>query len=180
MMENLMNNKILITYATTYGATKEIASRIGDVLSQAGLHVDVMPVDQVRDVTAYPAVILGSGVYIGQWNKAAASFLKANEKALTGRCVWLFSSGPTGEGDPVDLLQGWHLPSSLQPVAERINPRGITVFHGYINPQKISFSQKFIIKNMLKKPFGDFRDWKMIDGWARTIATELELTQIVQ
>ena len=91
-----MISKILVTYATQYGATAEIAEKIGAVLRRAGLQADIVPVDSTRNLNDYQAVILGSGVYIGQWNKKAAAFLKANEKSLAQRPVWLFSSGPTG------------------------------------------------------------------------------------
>ena len=92
-----MDRKILVTYASKYGATQEIAEKIADVLRTAGLPVDIFPVNTVRDITAYQAVILGSGVYIGQWNNEAAAFFRANEKNLANRPVWLFSSGPRGE-----------------------------------------------------------------------------------
>lgn len=88
-----MDSKVLVTYASQYGATQEIAEKIGAVLRQAGLQADVISVDRVRDLTPYLAVILGSSVYIGQWNKKAAEFLKANEKSLSDRRVWLFPAG---------------------------------------------------------------------------------------
>ncbi len=169
-----MDNKVLVTYASKYGATQEIAEKIGGRLSQAGLQIDVMPVDGVRDLNSYKAVILGSAVYIGKWHKAGASFLQANEKALAGRPVWLFSSGPTGEGDPVALVEGLRLPADLQPIAERIQPRDVAVFHGYINPEKLNFMEKMAIKNIVKKPFGDFRDWEMIAAWADGVADALK------
>src|SRR5689334_10955807 len=132
-----MNKNILVTYASKYGATKEIAQKIGEVLCQTGLQVDVFPVDGTLDITPYKAIILGSAIYIGKWQQEAVEFLKANEKILASRQVWLFSSGPTGEGDPVELVEGVHLPAALQPVADRIQPRDIAVFHGYVNPDKI-------------------------------------------
>ena len=168
-----MDKKILVTYASKNGATHEIAERIGDVLRQAGLQADVFPVDGVRDLTPYQAVILGSAVYIGNWPKEAAAFLQTNEKILANRPVWLFSSGPTGEGDPVELLNGWRLPAALQPAADRIRPRDIAIFHGYINPDTVNILQKWVIKAM-KKPFGDFRDWDAIVTWATTIAEALK------
>jgi menaquinone-dependent protoporphyrinogen oxidase len=169
-----MNTKVLVTYASKYGSTQEIAEKIGSELCQAGLQADVIPVNGVRDLTPYQAVILGSGVYIGHWNKEAAAFLQNNEKALAERLVWLFSSGPTGEGDPVELLEGWRLPAALLPVADRIQPRDTAVFHGYINPEKLNFIQKWVLKSIVKKPFGDFRNWDMINRWTRTVSSCLK------
>jgi len=160
-----MVKNILVAYASKYGATAEIAEKIGEVLRQAGLQADVLPVDGIRDLNAYQAVILGSAVYIGKWQKEAEAFLKINEKILADRPVWLFSSGPTETGDPVELLNGWRLPATLQPVVDRIQPCDIAVFHGCTNPDKLNFIQKWVIKSILKKPLGDFRDWEMIVTW---------------
>ena len=169
-----MDNNALVTYASKYGATKEIAQKIGEVLHQAGLQVHVFPVDGTLDITPYKAIILGSAVYVGKWQKEAVEFLKANEKLLARRPVWLFSSGPTGEGDPVELVEGQRLPAALKLVVDRIQPRDIAVFHGFINPDKINFIEKWSIKSLVKKPFGDFRNWYAIVTWATSIAETLK------
>jgi menaquinone-dependent protoporphyrinogen oxidase len=141
------------------------------------VQVDVLPVKAVRDLNSYKAVILGSAVYIGKWHKEAVEFLQAHEKTLADRPVWLFSSGPTGEGDPVELVDGKRLPDALQPVADRIHPRDIAVFHGNINPEKINAIEKWAIKSLVKKPFGDFRDWDSIVSWSTSIAVALKNTE---
>jgi menaquinone-dependent protoporphyrinogen oxidase len=170
--EDDMEKQVLVAYATKYGATAEIAERIGEVLQQEGLQADVLPADRVIDLPAYQAVVLGSAVYIGRWRKEAARFLKANEQTLAGQSVWLFSSGPTGEGDPVELTQGWRFPRALQPIADRIQPRDIAVFHGAADVNKLNFIEKWMLNNV-KAPVGDFRDWEAIDAWATAIAAEL-------
>ncbi len=167
-----MDIRVLVTYATKYGATAEIADKIGQVLRQAGLQADVLPTDRVGDLTHYQAVVLGSAVYIGQWQKKAATFLRANEKALAERPVWLFSSGPTGQGDPIQLLKGWRLPPALQPIADRIHTRDIAVFHGAVDPKKLNLIEKWMIKNV-QAPQGDFRDWDSINAWASAISNAL-------
>lgn len=168
-----MNTQVLVTYATRYGSTAEIAEKIGQVLRQADLHTDVLPVDRVSNLSSYKAVIFGSTVYMGGWRKEAAKFLKVNEKVLAEQLVWLFSSGPTGEGNPVELTEGWHFPKALQPIADRIQPRDIAVFHGAIHKQNLNFIEKWMLNNV-KAPLGDFRDWDAITSWASTIADVLK------
>ena len=61
-----MEKKILVAYASKYGATAEIAEKISTVLNEAGLSTSVSSVKEVRGLASYDAVILGSAVYIGQ------------------------------------------------------------------------------------------------------------------
>lgn len=165
-----MDKNILVTYASKYGATKEIAEKIGELLLQNGEQVDVLPVGKVKDTTRYQVVILGSAIYVGKWPKEAVQFLQANEKSLADRSFWLFSSGPTGAGDPIELVDGKRVPAGLQETIDRIQPRDITVFHGNINMEKVNAMEKWAIKSVVKKPFGDFRDWNSITAWTTAIA----------
>jgi menaquinone-dependent protoporphyrinogen oxidase len=168
-----VNDQILVAYATKHGATAEIAEKIGQVLREVGLETDVLPADRAGDLTPYRAVVLGSAVYAGRWRKEATTFLEANETALAERPVWLFSSGPTGEGDALELLKGWRLPEAQQPMADRIQPRDIAVFHGALDTEKLNLAEKLIVKGV-KAPVGDFRDWDAITSWAEAIADDLK------
>ncbi|MBN2257700.1 MAG: flavodoxin domain-containing protein [Anaerolineaceae bacterium] len=167
-----MGNKVLVAFASKYGNTAEIAERIGLVLREAGLQTDVLPASRVKKSTDYKAIVLGSAVYIGMWRKEAASFLKTNEMDLIQKPVWLFSSGPTGEGDLEMLLQGWKFPSSLQPFADRIQPRSIAVFSGAVDMQKLNGLEKWMMSRV-QADEGDFRDWEIIVSWAKGIADEI-------
>ncbi len=167
-----MNKRILVTYASKYGSTREISERIAEVLRQSGTQVDVLPVTDITGLDSYQAVILGSAVYIGKWMKSAGEFLTRYTEALSERPVWIFSSGPTGEGDAIALLDGWRLPTDQQPVVDRIGPRGVAVFHGNIDAGRLNWIEKTSVK-ALKKPFGDFRDWSAITAWANSIAEAL-------
>lgn len=168
-----MSDKVLVTYASKHGATAEIGAKIAGILKQEGLDVDVMPVKKVGDVSSYRAVVLGSAAYIGQWRKEAVMLLATQEKQLSEMPTWLFYSGPAGEGDPVELLNGRIFPDKLKPVIDRIKPKDTAVFGGDVRPEKFGFFEKRIIR-MVKSAEGDFRDWDAITGWAKGIAVELK------
>ena len=164
---------VLVAYASKYGATQEIAEKIGQTLRTTGLEVAITTADQANDPDGYDAVILGSAVYAGMWRKEAIQFLERYETSLSAKPTWIFSSGPTDEGNPVELLEGWRFPEAQQPIADRIQPRDITVFHGSLEPSKLNFAERTIIKG-IKAPTGDFRDWESIQSWAEGIAGELQ------
>jgi menaquinone-dependent protoporphyrinogen oxidase len=167
-----MSTRILVAHGSKHGATAEIAEAIGAVIREAGLEVDVLRAGAVKDLTPYAAVVLGSALYVGKWQGEAVKFLEAQEAELAQRPVWIFSSGPTGEGDPVELLNGQRLPEAQEPVAERIGPRDVAVFHGSIDRGKLNFIERQMIK-MVKAAVGDFRDWDAIRAWAAGVASAL-------
>jgi menaquinone-dependent protoporphyrinogen oxidase len=165
--------KLLVTYASKYGSTAEIAEVIGKELRKREYEVEVKPVDQVGSLAGYDGFVIGSAVYAGSWMKAAAKFLRSNQELLAGRPVWLFSSGPTGEGDPNEIMDGWNFPENLTKVRETIKPKEVILFHGQLDLDKLNFAEKMIIKSV-KATVGDFRDWLVIRGWARSIDLELK------
>lgn len=105
-----MDDKVLVVYASKYGSTAEIAEAIARRIKDLGIDVDVKTALEVERLNGYQGVVLGSAVYAGQWRKEAASFLEDQQEELSTRKVWLFSSGPTGDGDPVELMNGWSFP----------------------------------------------------------------------
>jgi menaquinone-dependent protoporphyrinogen oxidase len=165
--------KVLVAYASKYGATAEIAEKIGQVLRESGSQVDVSPVKAIKNLKSYDAVILGSAAYMFRWRSDAVSFLKKNQKLLAERPIWLFYSGPLGKGDALELVKGQRFPKPLKPVIDHIKPRDTAVFHGFINMDKLNFFERFAFK---KSPAmqGDFRDWDAIISWAKSIAAELK------
>jgi menaquinone-dependent protoporphyrinogen oxidase len=167
--------KVLVAYGTKYGATAEIAEKIGEVLRKQGLEADITPAKRAGSPVEYAAAVIGSAVYIGGWRKEVSGYLKANESLLASRPVWIFSSGPTGEGDAVELMSGWTVPKGLKPVIDRIKPRDIAVFHGLVDLSRLKSLDKWMI-NRVKSPIGDFRNWEAIGAWAEGIATTLKKT----
>ena len=168
-----MGGKVLLAYATRSGSTAEIAERIKEILVLRGLAVDLKPVSNVDSLDQYRAVILGSAVYYGRWRKEAVKFLTAQEETLKNKEVWFFSSGPAGEGDPVELLDGWTFPPLQAEIADLIQPKGTAVFHGVMDPSRLNIFERWLLKRM-EAPMGDFRDWDLITSWAEEIAAGLD------
>jgi menaquinone-dependent protoporphyrinogen oxidase len=100
--------KVLVSAASKYGATSEIAQAIADALAGKGLEVTVVPPAQAGGIEQFDAVVLGSAVYMGKWMKPARELAQRQAAALASRPVWLFSGGPVGEpakpaDNPVDV-----------------------------------------------------------------------------
>lgn len=167
-----MNKKVLIAYASKHGSTAEIAKKIEENLNHAGFECTTTPVNQVKDLSGFQAIILGTGLYMGQWQKEAVQFVKRNMAPLADQKVWIFTSGPTGEGDPMKLVNGRLYPEGLRDTIEGIKPKEITVFHGSIALSKLNGFEKWII-NKVKAAIGDFRNWQSISIWADGIANSL-------
>jgi len=164
--------KILIAYATKHQSTAEIASKIAEEVGTKKLDIDLMPVGTVINPQKYDAFIIGSAVYMGQWMNSAADFLITYEKLLTERPTWLFSSGPTGEGDPTKLLKGFTFPAVLTDLAQRISPEDIVLFHGKLTTDDIGWGERIIIKTV-RAPIGDYRNWDTIAEWGKSIQSSL-------
>ncbi len=168
-----MADKVLVAYSSKHGSTAEIAEKIGNVLKEAGLEADVKDVKQAGDPSGYRAVVLGSAAYVGQWRGDAVKYLKKYSSGLSGMPVWLFMSGPTGKGDPRELLKGVLYPPGMQPVIDAVKPREVIAFHGDSSAERFGGWEKWILKRV-GSDAADFRDWDMITAWARKIAGELK------
>ncbi|MBN2238914.1 MAG: flavodoxin domain-containing protein [Dehalococcoidales bacterium] len=168
-----MADKVLVLYGTKYGATKEIAEKIGEVIKQEGLEVDVRNGKKIGNAQNYNAFVIGSAVYAGFWRKEIVRFIRNYADILEDRPTWIFSSGPTGDKEAEETLEEWPYPPKLKPVMERIKPEDITMFHGAAFPEKLNILHKFMLK-MVKAPTGDYRKWDDIEAWAKEIAGQLK------
>jgi menaquinone-dependent protoporphyrinogen oxidase len=162
--------RVLVTAASRHGATIEIARAIARTLVARGLPVLVERIEEVHDVEAYDAVVLGSGVYYGRWLEAAEQFATRHAQTLVGRLVWLFSSGPLG--DPDHLLPEGHT-ADITAVRNMTRPVEHRTFAGKLEKARLSFGERAAAA-ALGAPDGDFRNWSAIEAFASSIADELQ------
>ena len=71
-----MSDKILVTYASRSGSTAGVAEAIASTLSEQGIPVDVYPMNEVQDISAYGAVIAGSAIQVDKWLPEARQFVE--------------------------------------------------------------------------------------------------------
>lgn len=158
---------ILIAFATRHGATHEIAETLKETFVNRGLSAETKPVQDVRSLDGYDAVIIGSAVYMGRWMKAARSFVDEHRGDLAGKDVWLFSSGPVGE--PADAADE---PFGIDEVVSVAHAHAHRIFAGKIDRSELGLAERAVIR-MVKAPDGDYRDWDAIRGWAHEIADRM-------
>jgi menaquinone-dependent protoporphyrinogen oxidase len=159
---------VLVAYASKHGSTEGIARAIAERLSEAGIDVMARSVTEVPDAPDVEAVVLGSAVYAGSWRKEATAWAQRNAAALSGRPVWLFSSGPLG----VEVDDAEQQPRELDELTTLLHPKEHRVFFGALDKAELGFAERMMVK-AVKAPEGDFRDWDAIHGWADEIAATL-------
>jgi menaquinone-dependent protoporphyrinogen oxidase len=158
---------VLVAVASKHRSTLEIAQSLGRAIADHGIPTDVLPAGEVDDVVPYEAVVLGSGVYAGNWLAPARDLVARCATHLQDRPVWLFSSGPMGDpplppGDP----------AGVAPLIELLRPRGHRVFAGRLDRRDLGLGEKLIFR-AVRAPYGDFRDWHAVASWAAEIAVAL-------
>ena len=177
-----MSASILVTYATRYGSTQEVAEAIAATLREAGLDVDFQPVRKVRSLEKYRAVVLGAPLYIGRWHKEAHRFLSQHQAALTQQPVAIFAIGPLQDEEKQWRDVRAQLDKELAKYPW-LSPVAVEVFGGKYDPAKLRFPDTLIANApaspLYQMPASDVRDWTAIRTWASELAPKLEpgLTQ---
>jgi menaquinone-dependent protoporphyrinogen oxidase len=166
--------RVLVAAASRYGSTVGIAEAIGRSLENAGLEVDVQPIDEAGRLTGYDALVLGSGVYAGRWLRSARRFVESHADEIAARPTWLFSSGPIGSPPKPEADAA----VSLDEIIVRTRAQGHRVFAGKLEKSRLRFADRAVI-TAVRSAEGDFRDWDAISAWAREIAGVLTPTKAV-
>ena len=163
--------KVLVAHATKYGSTREVADVVARHLRDHDLEVDVRPADEVRDLSAYSAVVIGGALYFFRLRRQARAFLSRNRKALAQLPVAVFGMGPLEDSaEQFDGARG-QLDRGLRQHAW-LTPVSVAVFGGRLQPSVLRFPDNNpAMRNM---PAVDLRDWDSITAWADSLPDAFE------
>jgi menaquinone-dependent protoporphyrinogen oxidase len=160
-----MSAKILIAYATRAGSTAEIAQAMGKAMTARGAIVDVKPIAQVADIAAYQLIVLGSVVHAGRLMPEVMRFVRAHKAELVARPVAAFTVCLAAKSpDSAATCRAY-----LDPLRKELTLADEAFFAGKMDYERVGFIARFIVKNLVKAPEGDFRDWAAIGKWAENV-----------
>ncbi len=166
-----MSNTILVTYASRAGSTAGVAEAIGKTLSESGAQVEVRPMQDVKDLAPYRAVVAGSAIQAGEWLPEAMQFMRAHQAALAQKPFAAFTVCMTMAMKNAQyrrVVVDW-----LAPVRALVKPMSEGYFAGVLDISKVpSFRKRLSFR--LSVLFGvwtegDHRDWNAIRAWAAAL-----------
>ena len=170
-----MNTKsVLVAYATRYGSTQEAAEIVADALRQAGLRVDLQPMQEVKSLEHYDAIVLGAAIYNTKWHSDAHEFLSQHEEILKQRPVAIFSLGPTTRNPAAKKQSLSQLNKDLGKYPW-LKPVTFEMFVGRYDLSKLglgSFGRLI--------PLSDQRDPNAVRAWANTLPAQLERAELLR
>jgi menaquinone-dependent protoporphyrinogen oxidase len=164
-------DEILIAYATKHGSTHEVAETIAAHLAEAGVETHTLPMNRVRSLDEYRAVVLGAPLYMGRWHGDARAFLRRFADELTSRPLAIFALGPTKDEPEQWTGARKQLYESLARFPG-VEPVSVGLFGGAIVPETLHFPFSHI-------PAGDLRDWSAIEEWTARLPDALGLHALV-
>lgn len=165
--------RFLLTYATRYGSTREVAEAIARALREAGEEVDVRPAGEVTELEGYHVVIVGSPLYLGGWLPDATGFLRAHREHLARMPVAIFSvCGSLTEDTSEQRAYAMGLLQRVRRKVPEISPVEVGLFGGVVQRRRLRLGDRIFVWAS-HTPDGDWRDWGAIRSWAERVRTRL-------
>lgn len=168
-----MSDTILVTYATRYGSTREVAETVAEVLTTAAIDVRLESVGDVgdADVGGCAAVVVGTPFYLGSPLKEVTAFLERHEATLRQKPVALFALGPVRADD--DLAAARAQLDGMTAKHPWLKPVAATMFVGKYDPTHLRLRDRLVTlppaSPLHAVEAHDDRDWESIRAWAAAL-----------
>lgn len=163
-----MSTSVLVSYATHYGSTHEVAEVITKTLLEGGLAVDLQLLRDVRTLDGYDVIVIGAPLFMFRWHKDALRFLKRYQNQLLKRQVAVFVLGPVHEPhDEQEWQDSWSQINKELAKYPWFIPVSLEMFGGKYDPEMLGFPIKLFAG---EAPPSDLRDWIAIRTWTNDLA----------
>jgi menaquinone-dependent protoporphyrinogen oxidase len=167
-----MNTKsILLAYATRFGSTQEVAETIAALLRESDLEVDIRPMQEVKKLDGYDAVVLGAAIYNARWHPEAHQFLSRHREALEQRPVVIFALGPLSTSEVAMQRSRHQLDKEIEKYPW-LKPATVEVFIGKIDRSKMGFFDR-----ITSPATTDHMNWESIRLWAKELPGRLQVAE---
>lgn len=164
---------ILVAYATKHGTTRAVAEVIAGELRARSLSVTLCAVDDVHDLRAFDAVVLGGPLYHGHWHREASRFLMRHRLALEALSLAVFALDPSDgpEREPAHRERACGQLEGALRKAPWLTPVDTQRFGAALDPSRLHS-----IFN--RTPAAEWRDWAAVRRWAAALPAALGIEPI--
>ncbi len=169
--DKAMANSILVAYGSWAGSTAEVADFVGRTLAEGGARVDVKPVDSVKSLDGYAAIVIGSAIRVGKVKPEVMDFVKDHASEIKKIPAAYFVVCMTMKDDTPENRRTVN--AYLDPLREVLGPFDAGLFAGKMDYARLGFFARMAVQYFVKVPQGDFRNWEAIGSWARSVYPKL-------
>ncbi len=191
---------ILVTYATSSGTTVDVARTVANEIGKSGAQVEVQPIEAVRSLDGYDAVVLGAPMIMG-YHRRALAFLRQNRAALQSKPLAVFvmamsltaSQEASLGGVPLTVDENLAEPlkkdghpswkerytsvandgSPILKAAAPARPVSLAFFGGRLDFYRLSWWARLFVMIIIQARPGDRRNWTAIRAWASELPGKL-------
>ncbi|RPJ15904.1 MAG: flavodoxin, partial [Chloroflexi bacterium] len=134
---------------------------------------DVLAIKDVKDLSPYQAVIVGSPIRASKWLPEAMQFVQAHRGELASKPFATFTVSITlamSSGDPYrQAVSGW-----IAPVRSLVKPLREGLFPGVLDFTKLPVTLDTLKLRLVVAlgifPKDDRRDWNVVRAWAESLS----------
>ncbi len=195
--------KVLVTYITHSGTTRDVAEAIAEEIGKTGLETELLALSDVKATNEYAAVVLGAPMIVG-WHRNALKYLKTHKAELAEKPLALFlmgmslTEGTTPELSGIDLHLDQKLLTApknpgrigfkesfttikhyLKPVLKAA-PKSLAAvgfFGGRMDMYRLKWFEVLFVMLVVGAKPGEKRSWTDIRAWAGSLPALLKLSE---
>ncbi|MBA4385967.1 MAG: hypothetical protein C0410_14605 [Anaerolinea sp.] len=196
-------NKVLVTYITHSGTTRDVAEAIAEEITKTGFETELLELSQVKNTKEYAAVVIGAPMIVG-WHRDALKYLQSRHAELAEKPLALFLMGMSLTESPKPELPGidLHLDQKLltapknpgrvgfkesfttikhylQPII-KASPKSLAAvgfFGGRMDMYRLKWFEVLFVMLVVGAKPGEKRNWPDIRAWAASLPELLKLVQ---